>query len=77
MRDEFLSALSNMASFVTDVTTSGEACMAGLTISSFFSVSADPPTLLAYVHKLSPLAETIKSNGRFFKLIEPAASTRI
>ena len=65
MRDKFLSALSNAASSVAVVTTSGEAGMVGLTISSFCSVSADPPTLLACVHKLSPLAETIKSNGRF------------
>lgn len=65
MRDEFLSALSNAASSVAVVTTAGDAGMAGSTISSFCSVSADPPTLLACVHKLSPLAEHIKSNGRF------------
>jgi len=65
MRDLFVSALSNAASSVAVVTTSGEAGMAGSTISSFCSVSADPPMLLACVHKLSPLADTIKSNGRF------------
>jgi flavin reductase len=65
MRDEFLCALSNAASSVAVVTTAGHAGMSGSTISSFCSVSADPPTLLICVHKLSPLAETIKSNGRF------------
>jgi flavin reductase len=65
MRDEFLSALSNAASSVAVVTTAGDAGMSGSTISSFCSVSADPPMLLACVHKLSPMADTIKSNGRF------------
>jgi|TARA_B110000211_G_C13873480_1_gene461902 flavin reductase len=65
MRDVFVSALSNAASSVAVVTTAGHMGMAGSTISSFCSVSADPPMLLACVHKLSPLADTIQANGRF------------
>ena len=65
MRDVFVSALSNAASSVAVVTTSGDMGMAGSTISSFCSVSADPPPLLVCVHKLSPLASTLKANGRF------------
>jgi flavin reductase len=65
MRDSFVSALSNAASSVAVVTSAGEAGMAGSTVSSFCSVSADPPTLLACIHKQSALAQTIEANGRF------------
>jgi len=65
MRDLFVSALSNAASSVAVVTSAGKAGMAGSTVSSFCSVSADPPTLLACVHKESALAQTIEANGRF------------
>ena len=41
MRDLFVSALSNAASSVAVVTTAGNTGMAGSTISSFCSVSAD------------------------------------
>jgi flavin reductase (DIM6/NTAB) family NADH-FMN oxidoreductase RutF len=65
MKTKFITALQNSVSTVSVVTTNGNEGIAGATISSFCSVSADPPTLLACVHKNTPLADNIKSNKKF------------
>ena len=65
MNLEFINALKNAASTVSVVTSNGENGMAGATISSFCSVSANPAILLACVFKETPLAKTIKSNKKF------------
>ena len=65
MNLDFINALKNAASTVSVVTSNGENGMAGATISSFCSVSANPATLLACVFKETPLAKTIKSNKNF------------
>ena len=65
MNLEFVNALKNAASTVSVVTSNGENGMAGATISSFCSVSADPAILLACIYKKTPLAGTIKSNRTF------------
>ena len=65
MNLEFVNALKNAASTVSVVTSNGKHGMAGATISSFCSVSANPATLLACVFKKTPLAETIKHNKKF------------
>ena len=65
MNLEFVNALKNAASTVSVVTSNGKHGMAGATISSFCSVSANPAILLACVFKDTPLADTIISNKKF------------
>ena len=65
MNLEFVNALKNAASTVSVVTSNGKSGIAGATISSFCSVSANPAMLLACVFKETPLANTIKSNKKF------------
>ena len=65
MNLEFINALKNSASTVSIVTSNGNAGMAGATISSFCSVSANPAKLLACVFKSTPLANKIKLNKKF------------
>ena len=65
MNLEFVNALKNAASTVSIVTSNGDDGMAGATISSFCSVSANPATLLACVFKNTTLTNMIKSNKKF------------
>ena len=65
MDSKFINALKNSASTVSIVTSNGNNGMAGATISSFCSVSANPATLLACIFKKTPLASMIKSNKKF------------
>ena len=65
MNLEFVNALKNAASTVSVVTSNGKFGMAGATISSFCSVSANPAILLACIFKKTPLANTIRSNNKF------------
>ena len=65
MNLEFIKALRNIASTVSIVTSSGKNGMAGATISSFCSVSADPATLLACIFKKTPLNTMIKASKKF------------
>ena len=65
MNLEFVNALKNAASTVSIVTSNGDSGIAGATISSFCSVSANPATLLACVFKNTPLATMIKANKKF------------
>jgi flavin reductase len=63
----FLEAMSRGATFVTVLTTDGEAGRFGVTVSSMTSVAADgfAPTILACVHQKSPAAQAILANKTF------------
>ena len=67
LRASFLEAMSRAATFVSIATTNGEAGLAGVTVSSLTSVSADGdyPSLLACIHHQSPAASAILSNRAF------------
>ena len=67
LRHHFIEAMSRAATFVSVVTTDGEAGRFGVTVSSMTSVSADGagPSLLVCVHHLSPAATAILRNRAF------------
>ncbi|NJO35836.1 MAG: flavin reductase family protein [Rhodospirillales bacterium] len=64
---KFLEAMSRGSTFVTVITTDGDAGRHGVTVSSMTSVAADgfAPTILACIHHLSPAATAILANKRF------------
>lgn len=64
LRHDFLHAMRYTAASVAVVTTDGTAGRAGVTVSAFSSLSADPPSVLVCVHQLSPALALIQSNGR-------------
>ncbi len=65
LRDRFLEAMSQAAATVSVVTTDGPAGRAGVTVSALCSVSAEPPTLLVFIHHKSPACTVLRDNGRF------------
>ena len=64
-REEFISAMRQVASSVTVVTTDGVAGRAGATVSAFSSVSADPPTVLVCLFGESRIAKMVTENQAF------------
>ncbi len=64
-RDVFLHAMRRVATTVAIVTTDGEAGRHGATVSSFCSVSADPPTLLVCLRAGSRIADAVRCNAVF------------
>jgi flavin reductase (DIM6/NTAB) family NADH-FMN oxidoreductase RutF len=64
-RGAFLQAMAEAATGVTLVTTDGAAGRFGVTVSAFASVSADPPMVLACIHRKSPAAAAVAANGGF------------
>ena len=66
-RKRFLEAMSRGSTFVTVITTDGEAGRFGVTVSSMTSVAADgfAPSILACIHHKSPAASAILTN-KFF-----------
>ena len=64
-REKFLTAMRNVANSVTIVTTDGPAGKSGATVSSFCSVSADPPTVLVCLNTESRTADFVEQNARF------------
>ena len=64
-RDDFLAAMRNVANSVTIVTTDGPVGKNGATVSSFCSVSADPPTVLVCLNKSGSTSTSIRENGVF------------
>ncbi len=64
-REQFLAAMRNIANSVTIVTTNGPAGTSGATVSSFCSVSADPPTVLVCLNRDSRTAQFIEQNNVF------------
>lgn len=67
LRASFLEGMSRAATFVSIATTNGAGGLAGVTISSLTSVSADGdyPSLLACIHQQSPAAAAILTNRAF------------
>ncbi|WP_338550332.1 flavin reductase family protein [Roseovarius phycicola] len=64
-RDAFITAMRQVASTVTVVTTDGPAGKAGATVSAFTSLSADPPSVLVCLKADSNIAQTVAANGTF------------
>ncbi|MBS0393993.1 MAG: flavin reductase family protein [Proteobacteria bacterium] len=64
-REAFLGAMRRVAHSVAVVTTDGPAGRHGATVSSFCSVSADPPTVLVCLRRDSRIARTVRGNGAF------------
>lgn len=64
-REAFLSAMSNVANSVTVVTTDGPGGRHGATVSSFCSVSADPPQVLVCLNHSGNTANAVVENGVF------------
>lgn len=62
---EFLRAMSNVASSVTIVTTDGPGGRFGRTVSSFCSVSLDPPQMLCCIRAKTPIRHAIELNAYF------------
>lgn len=61
----FLEAMRASVSGVNIVTTDGPGGRFGLTVSSFASVSADPPMVLVCINRKSPVRRAIEENGCF------------
>lgn len=64
-RDQFISAMRQVASSVTVVTTDGGAGRFGATVSAFSSVSADPPTVLICLFAESRISKAVIENAAF------------
>ena len=65
LTDDFKNALSGWASGVSVVTTRDAGLAYGLTVSSFTSVSLDPPVVLVCLGHGNRLHEMIASSKRF------------
>jgi flavin reductase (DIM6/NTAB) family NADH-FMN oxidoreductase RutF len=63
LRAAFVEGMSRSAAPVYVLTTAGAAGLQGLTVSAVSSLSADPPMVLACVHRQSPFAGTVRRNG--------------
>jgi flavin reductase (DIM6/NTAB) family NADH-FMN oxidoreductase RutF len=63
LRAAFVEGMSRSATPVYVVTTAGPAGTDGLTVSAVSAVSADPPMLLACIHRQSPCAGAVRRNG--------------
>lgn len=63
--DGFRSALALWASGVCVVTANDEGLLYGLTVSSFSSVSLDPPLILVCLSNANRLAQMVESTGAF------------
>ena len=64
-RDQFITAMRQVANSVAVVTTHGVAGKHGATVSSFCSVSADPCSMLVCLRDESIIAEKVSENGCF------------
>ena len=63
--EDFKKSLSRFASGVTIVTYSFENQKGGITVSSFSSVSLDPPLILFNINKTTPSHEKLISSSHF------------
>lgn len=64
-RNLFISAMRNVATPVTIVTTNGPAGSHGATVSAMCSLSADPAALLICLNRQSRILAMIEENGAF------------
>lgn len=62
---EFKSVLSRWASGVSVVTTSDDGLLYGLTVSSFSSLSLEPPLVLVCLHNENRMPDMIRRSGGF------------
>ena len=65
LTDDFKNALASWASGVSVVTTNQDGMLYGLTVSSFSSLSMDPPLVLVCLNKANRLPEMIETSGGF------------
>ena len=65
LRSRFRVAMRGTVSGVAVITTDGPAGRAGITVSSMCSLSFEPPSIMACVHKQSRALAAIQSNGVF------------
>ncbi len=73
MRETFVRGMRRVANSVTVVTTDGPGGRCGATVSSFCSVSADPPSTLVCLKADSRIADAVAGNGGFCINILPTA----
>lgn len=64
-RGNFIAAMRQVANSVAVVTTDGASGRHGATVSSFCSVSADPPTMLVCLKAQSRIARCVSGNQMF------------
>ncbi|MEZ7136009.1 flavin reductase family protein [Komagataeibacter sp. SM21] len=64
LKKKFLDAMRSVATPVSVVTTDGPGGRFGLTVSSFNSVSADPPVISVCINQRSPMIAALARNGR-------------
>lgn len=76
-RDAFISAMRNVATSVSVVTTHGAAGTHGATVSAFCSVSADPPTVLVCLKAGSRIAKMVEENAAFCVNVLPESAAHI
>lgn len=65
LADRFRETMRRTASGVAILTTDGSAGRAGITVSTLCSLSMEPPSVVACVHRDNRALETILSNGVF------------
>lgn len=75
--DAFKEALSRWASGVSVVTTNEGGQLYGITVSSFSSLSLDPPLILACLNKSSRLVEMISQSERFAVSVLAASQEQV
>ena len=63
--DDFKGVLARWASGVSVVTTNHEGLLYGLTVSSFSSLSLDPPLVLVCLHNANRMPDMIRDSGGF------------
>lgn len=65
LADRFRDTMRRTASGVAILTTDGAAGRAGITVSTFCSLSMEPPSVIACVHRDNRALETLLTNGTF------------
>lgn len=65
LRDRFRGAMRTTISGVAVITTDGPSGRSGITVSSMCSLSFEPPSVMACIHKNSRVLPVIQSNGVF------------
>lgn len=65
LTDDFKTALGSWASGVSVVTTNHDGLLYGLTVSSFSSLSLEPPLVLVCLNNANRLPEMIEASGAF------------
>lgn len=77
LEEKFRDAMRRTASGVAVLTTDGNAGRAGVTVSTLCSLSLEPPSIIACVHKKSQTLGTIFENGCFVANVLADDQTRI